>query len=975
MENTPAFDLFKFVSLRAPNTDHFDRDTINLIRDNRIQYVHSPDEVNHFQEDQDRLSASGVGQFVLNRLESYLSLTDSLDDARENNRKIADEVKTQFGVYEKYAGTHLFELTEVIKKHMVDFRKNELIAELDEILTKEFRRNGDPTSAGIRDYVEKVADNDHSFFCIDYYLLFERLYALYVSKRKYPVNLEYVIDGLRALHVLNWLKFELDERDQVNQRKLGCLLRFLQGIVELLARPFQRTSSLSHSTEAALVELSSSDRKFRSEAFRSDEKTLCAVSIITTYNADTSFRIQTKEDLVKLFNAVPCVHPVFANLLYQYKPFNRIKPVGIGDLKVVKQWLCDYEAGEIAHIENVLKGEMKERVHRRLDSNEYVLTSETERAEQSEKDLQTTSRYEMQNEVDRTIQESFDVNNRNNIVYKGTVSVDNTLTIGYSRSKDDANRGATNYAREITSQSVSRVQKRVREQSFLRRVSEVEETNKHGFNNQKSSSHVTGIYRFLDKRYKAQVFNYGKRMMFEFIIPEPGAFYLHAYEYLNRKAKLPAGEDEPKEPTRPTETVDQITEAIVDKYKEKYVIEGVTAPPADILPADSSFEIEKGNPHRGSSDLPNNGTGVQNFADSKEIAIPAGRYAEISVSGELNAWQTGGTNHGKMTVKIGATERTQNTNVQNQNNRNYINIGQQRYTPPVIYEITTSGVKYFKVRFDIKIKADNPAILAQWQQETLDKILDAYNKAYKSYLAEKASYDNKKESVEAQYAAVGSRGKNAKINEQIIKDELQKHSITIIAKQFDVDADDDELFNAMSSRQLLIGKDADGKDLKHEYPAFDIEEARKEGRIIQFLQQAFEWQNISYILYPYFWARETEWLSKVGMYDENFDDPLFGAFLRAGSTRVLVPVRPAYEMAVLHYLYTREPWNGGEAPGIYDQFYVPIHQELREQQDDLNNAEPVGEPWEYVLPTTLVYLQKDSELPVYSCSPFRQNES
>jgi hypothetical protein len=47
----------------------------------------------------------------------------------------------------------------------------------------------------------------------------------------------------------------------------------------------------------------------------------------------------------------------------------------------------------------------------------------------------------------------------------------------------------------------------------------------------------------------------------------------------------------------------------------------------------------------------------------------------------------------------------------------------------------------------------------------------------------------------------------------------------------------------------------------------------------------------------------------------------------------------------------------------------------RNQQDDLNGAKPYGEPWEVVVPTSLVYLQNNSDLknnsdlPEYKCTP------
>ncbi len=59
-----------------------------------------------------------------------------------------------------------------------------------------------------------------------------------------------------------------------------------------------------------------------------------------------------------------------------------IKPLGIGDLKVVKQKLVRYEAGEVAHIENVMAQETRSRQHRRLRQFEEIVELEQEREEE-----------------------------------------------------------------------------------------------------------------------------------------------------------------------------------------------------------------------------------------------------------------------------------------------------------------------------------------------------------------------------------------------------------------------------------------------------------------------------------------------------------------------------------------------------------------------------------------------------------------
>ncbi|MBL7962355.1 MAG: hypothetical protein JNM31_00795 [Flavobacteriales bacterium] len=44
-----------------------------------------------------------------------------------------------------------------------------------------------------------------------------------------------------------------------------------------------------------------------------------------------------------------------------------VRPLGVADLKVVRSQLLKYELGEVAHVENVLKGEVKKRTFRNLD--------------------------------------------------------------------------------------------------------------------------------------------------------------------------------------------------------------------------------------------------------------------------------------------------------------------------------------------------------------------------------------------------------------------------------------------------------------------------------------------------------------------------------------------------------------------------------------------------------------------------------
>ncbi|MFP3693856.1 hypothetical protein, partial [Burkholderia sp. SIMBA_048] len=70
---------------------------------------------------------------------------------------------------------------------------------------------------------------------------------------------------------------------------------------------------------------------------------------------------------------------------------------------------------------------------------------------------------------------------------------------------------------------------------------------------------------------------------------------------------------------------------------------------------------------------------------------------------------------------------------------------------------------------------------------------------------------------------------------------------------------------------------------------------------IKFMEQAFEWENLSYYLYPYYWGRKTNWND---LYQSDDTDPLFKAFLQSGMARVVATVRPGFEDAVQFYMAT-----------------------------------------------------------------------
>jgi len=156
-------------------------------------------------------------------------------------------------------------------------------------------------------------------------------------------------------------------------------------------------------------------------------------------------------------------------------------------------------------------------------------------------------------------------------------------------------------------------------------------------------------------------------------------------------------------------------------------------------------------------------------------------------------------------------------------------------------------------------------------------------------------------------------------------------------------------------------------------PVIDADERERRSDEIQFLEQAFEWEHLDAVLYPYYWSRRSTWVTRL--LSISGGDAPFREFLRAGAARLRVPVRPGFEHAVNFYMWTGRPWLGGSAPRIGDDLYVSFIEEKLEQLDAPSvEEEPYapgadGEPlcWEIEEPTELVMIRTaaadDARLP------------
>jgi hypothetical protein len=208
--------------------------------------------------------------------------------------------------------------------------------------------------------------------------------------------------------------------------------------------------------------------------------------------------------------------------------------------------------------------------------------------------------------------------------------------------------------------------------------------------------------------------------------------------------------------------------------------------------------------------------------------------------------------------------------------------------------------------------------LEQWQLKTYFAITKAYEAA-------KARYDNAVEAARLQAGFDQAMGRHPAANREIERGELKRACISLATGQrFDS-------FDAMARNVAPYG-----------YPEIDFAEARAEARWVELFEQGFEWNNMTYLFYPYFWGRKDEWLTLVQLADE---DPLFSRFLQAGAARVQVPVRPGFESVVLNYLSGIEIWDAdGHFVTSEDGEESPLHLSIiAELKSQLGNNDVQGE--------------------------------
>jgi hypothetical protein len=576
-----------------------------------------------------------------------------------------------------------------------------------------------------------------------------------------------------------------------------------------------------------------------------------------------------------------------------------IRQLGVADYRKVVQEFKQYIPGEVSHIENILKGQYKERATRRLRRSEETDETTTDRETENLSDVSSTQRNEMHSETSKVLaatKASFMNASAGFAKFGASASVSGGTNS--STAQTDSAQQAISFAKDVTIKATERIVQKISEKRSLKMIDEYEESNKHGFDNRGiRAANICSVYRWIDKVYSNQVVNYGRRLMYEAFIPEPARF-------LEKMAGGASGMTVMSRPSDPLDLIkspDQITSANYQYYAALFNAEVPVFPGSQVVISRAFKSVATTYDALGECQ-----------AIDGNVEIPEGYKA-------VNAYGSAAFNYLRDGMEFsGYTLQVGNTNVVVRNvyhdDRSFnILVNDIEQSLGVAVKLTDVGS--FACTVNVVCELTKRALEA-WQNTVYRAITAAYKDQLEAYneALDKARSGTLFNPLDARAIEMG---------------ELKKNCLQLMLTPFGHQLDTPGLV------------DAGGELVLNSALATHADKVR-------FFESAFEWELMDYIFYPYMWADREKW---AGLFRKEDGDPLFRAFLQSGMARVILSVRPGFEEAVMHYLETGEIGQGS-SQAIDDDGYLSLLAEKLPIE-----GVPEGEPWETILPTTLTVLE------------------
>lgn len=580
------------------------------------------------------------------------------------------------------------------------------------------------------------------------------------------------------------------------------------------------------------------------------------------------------------------------------------RPLGFADIKVIKQRLLHYRLGEIAHIENVMRGETKERNHhhrRRIENSERDNHLQTE-TQDREQDYKGRSRTNI-GAVDSLKREFDDLQEQ-----YATDGLSVTTTGSWTDTLDGAAQpggDAAGYARRLLDRAAARVARRTESERLRRSEEEFVEQNLRRFDNAGGSGHAVGIYRWIDEIHAAHLEHRGSRLVLEFVIPSPAADYVQRNNLLHGlNAGVPIPPWQGGDGIAPILSAADISRANYAALAARYNATAVDSPPPESLWANVALQSDPPHP-------------------SARLDIPEGYRA---ASGTLSYGWSGSTPQaldvlvGGLPLKIDPAQNP---------SPGTLPIAFAQPIQGIVPVTVLSSATGYAINVTLACTCpDDGALFRRWQMSTYQAVMTSYQVRKEEYVrvmerfAESHGEEEDCESRETERAAL-----------------RQSATECLIAP-------------------FIAWGDGTTPAWRRDVVNFNL---------IPFFRRAFDWGEMTYSFHGSFFPADDPnrpaWLTMAQARERSAG---FNEFLQAGAARLLVPVQPGMVLPLLFYLASEGRfWYGAaDLTPVHEADWHLVN-ELKSLLHAPHRERP-GESWEMEVATSFFMLQENSGLPDYA---------
>lgn len=505
----------------------------------------------------------------------------------------------------------------------------------------------------------------------------------------------------------------------------------------------------------------------------------------------------------------------------------------------------------------------------------------------------------------------------------GPVHITSSFGYNASTAQQSSRESATKRAQDITKKASSRSKEEHKVTFKVATQYEVEDQSYREVRNETTEAVRWDFHRLM-KKWQIDLYRYDVRLTYDLAIPEPGSYLLRKYIQLrNLKKRLHQANPfnlTPKHVTR-TNWMD-----LAQRYKA-----GLEAPPDEYVTTSAHGQVIYSTQLVG--------------LDFVELTLPDGY--------EFWSWEGKGSSAWKGKERAGVVD------AENGYNGARLNSGAKRGTKfswRYIYDWSEKAEAdqgtALTVAVYAKGKLTNRAF-NDWQMTQYARIVDAVNSSFE---IERQEIARKIDELEAELGREDALSLRKLEKEEIMKGVLR----WVMGPDF--------RFYPDSLPQLTLSESGDlsyyDKSQQHVLTK-GYEAVLKHGEILKFLHQAIEWENVIYVLYPYFWTDDARWDFKQGLYHGDY---LHRAFLRAGAARVVLTIRRGFEKALLSFIVTGKLDETLEA----SHAYMSVADELKKmaetqypytQSANKENPDNLVDTWYEFTPTGALDVMKGDVLP------------